>query len=347
MLRETTVCLLLICSTAAALAQERQTSIVLDSLDAKVKSPNMGKLSSPFGVDFDAAGNMYVVELGGGRVHKLDTQQRFTTIAGDGSKSYSGDGGPAKNATFNGMHNVAVTPDGDVYISDSWNHCIRKIDGQTGVVTTVAGTGNAGFGGDGGPATQAQFDYLMCITFNASHDKLYCADLKNLRIRVVDLKSGQVRTVAGNGKKGVPADGAQATESPLVDPRAVAVDSHDNVYVLERGGHALRVVTPDGTIRTVAGTGKKGDATGPALRSQFGAPKHLAVDARDAVYVADDQNARIVKYDPQAKTVTAVLGTGADEPNHDLSHPHGVCVHADGSLYVVDTGHDRIIRLVE
>ena len=91
----------------------------------------------------------------------------------------------------------------------------------------------------------------------------------------------------------------------------------------------------------------EGDATGPALQSQFGSPKHLAVDARDAVYIADDQNARIVKYDPQKETVTTVLGTGAAEPNHDLSHPHGVCVHADGSLYVVDTGHDRIIRLVD
>jgi sugar lactone lactonase YvrE len=161
------------------------------------------------------------------------------------------------------------------------------------------------------------------------------------------MQTGLIQTIAGNGEKGVPADGARATESPLVDPRAVAVDSQNNVYVLERGGHALRVVRSDGTIRTVAGTGERGDATGPALQSQFGSPKHLAVDGSDNVYIADDQNARIVKYDPQAKTVTTVLGAGAEEPNRDLSHPHGVCVHEDGSLYIVDTGHDRIIRLVD
>ena len=91
------------------------------------------------------------------------------------------------------------------------------------------------------------------------------ADLKNLRIRTVDLKTGLVNTVAGNGKRGVPTDGNRATESPLVDPRAVAVDSKDNIYILERGGHALRKVTPDGKIRTVAGTGKAGGADGAAL----------------------------------------------------------------------------------
>ena len=136
--------MLLFCSMAALQAQDRQTSIVIAAADAGVDSPHRGKLTSPFGVDFDAAGNMYIVELGGGRVHTLDTRGRFTTIAGDGSKSFSGDGGPAQSATFNGMHNVAVTPAGDVYISDSWNHCIRRIDANTGIITTIAGTGEAG-----------------------------------------------------------------------------------------------------------------------------------------------------------------------------------------------------------
>ena len=132
--------------------------------------------------------------------------------------------GRPENATFNGMHNVAVTPVGDLYIADSWNHCVRRIDGQTGIITTVAGTGKPGFGGDGGPATKATFNFLMCVSLNSTNDKLYIADLKNLRIRMVDLNTGVVRTVAGHGKKGVPVDGSVATESPLIDPRAVAVD---------------------------------------------------------------------------------------------------------------------------
>ena len=349
MLRTTTAyfacCFLVFFLTDVGMAQRPRVSIVIGESLAKVKSPKPGKLDSPFGVDFDAVGGMYIVELSGCRVHKLDSAGSFTTIAGDGSKGYSGDGGAAKDATFNGMHNVAVTPSGDLYIADSWNHCIRKIDGKTGVITTIAGTGTPGFSGDGGPAKQAQFNFLMCATLNSTNDRIYCADLKNRRIRVVDLKTGLIRTVAGNGMKGVPKQGADATESPLVDPRAVAVDSRENVYVLERAGHALRVVTRDGTIRTVAGTGEKGDAVGPALEAQLGSPKHLAVDRDDNVLIADEQNARIVKYDAKAETITAILGKGAEKPKRGLSRPHGVSVHADGSIYVVDTGHHRIIRL--
>lgn len=138
------------------------------------------------------------------------------------------------------MHNLAVTPAGDVYIADTWNHCIRKIDPKSGAITTVAG-GKAGYSGDGGPAAKATFDYVMCVTLNATNDQIYVADLKNRRIRCVDLRTGVVETVAGNGKKGVPRDGDIAVESPLVDPRAVVVDSRNRIYVLERSGHALRV----------------------------------------------------------------------------------------------------------
>lgn len=338
-------CLIPIIFTEVAAAQQPRSSVVIGQSLAKVKNPKPGQLESPFGIDFDKQGNMYIVELSGGRVHKLDTKGSLTTIAGDGSKDYTGDNGPAKNATFNGMHNIAVTPAGDLYIADSWNHCIRKIDGQTGIITTIAGTGKPGFGGDGGPAAKAEFNFLMCVSLNSNNDKLFVADLKNLRIRVVDLKTGIVSTVAGNGKKGVPQDGSVATESPLVDPRAVAVDSQDNVYILERKGHALRMVTPDGKIRTVAGTGQAGGKDGPALAAQLNSPKHLAIDLDDNVIIADDQNANIRRYDPGNNTLTSILGSGVEKPKRGLLRPHGVCVHEDGSIFVVDTGHHRILRL--
>lgn len=328
-----------------AIASAQRSSVVIGESLAKVKNPKPGRLSSPFGVDFDRRGNMYIVELSGGRVHKFDPEGTLTTIAGDGSKSYTGDNGPARKATFNGMHNVAATPDGDLYISDSWNHCVRKIDGQTGIITTIAGTGKAGFSGDGGPATKATFNFLMCVSLNDANDKLYIADLKNRRIRMVDLETGIVSTVAGNGKRGVPEDGGSATKSPLVDPRAVAVDSKNNVYILERGGHALRKVTPDGKIITVAGTGKSGAIDGPALSAQLNSPKHLAIDSRDNVIIADDQNARIRFYDPGKAMLTSILGKGVEKPKRGLSRPHGVCVHSDGSIYIVDTGHHRVLRL--
>ena len=166
-----------------------------------------------------------------------------------------------------------------------------------------------------------------------------------MRIRSIDLKTRIVTTVAGNGKKGVPADGSQAVESPLVDPRAVAVDSKDNIYILERSGHALRMVTPDGKIRTVAGTGKAGEEDGAALMAGLNSPKHIAIDRDDNVIIADDKNKRVCLYDRGNATLTSMLGRGVEKPKRGLLRPHGVCVHEDGSIYIVDTGHHRILRL--
>ncbi len=335
----------LLCLAAVAAAEEGRVSIVIGEPIAAGEQARPGALNNPFGVDFDAAGNIYVVELEGGRVHRRDPAGKLTTIAGDGTKGHAGDGGPTREATFNGMHNLAVTAAGDIYVSDSWNHCVRKIDAKTGIITTIAGTGEPGFGGDGGPAREATFDYLMCVSLDRSESALYVADMKNLRVRKIDLASGIVTTVAGNGEKGVPADGARAVESPLVDPRAAAVDSRGNVYIVERGGHALRVVTPDGRIRTVAGTGKAGLADGPALEAQMRGPKHLAIDAQDNVLIADDQNGRIRKFDPRAGTLTSVMGKGVEGADVELNRPHGVYSHADGSIYVTDSWNHRIVRL--
>src|SRR5262249_3860778 len=152
-------------------------------------------------------------------------------------------------------------------------------DARTGQITSIAGTGRKGFAGDGGPAVQAEFNGIYCIALDEPGGALYLADLENRRIRVVDLKTGIVSTVAGNGTKGVPADGAPARDAPLVDPRAVAVDGRGNVYVLERSGHALRVVDRTGKIRTIAGTGTKGDSGngGDARKATLNGPKHLCV----------------------------------------------------------------------
>lgn len=303
-----------------------------------------GPLDMPFGIDFDRAGNMTIVELSGGRVHRLTAGGRFRTIAGDGSEGYAGDGGPAARATFNGMHNVAVTPSGDVFIADSWNHSIRKIDSTSGVITTFAGTGKGGFSGDGGPASEATFNFIMCITLSPDNRRLHVADLKNLRIRVIDLETGRVDSVAGNGVKAAPQDGALASHSPLVDPRAVAADADGTVYILERGGHALRAVKADGTIHTVAGTGERGYRDGPALQAQLNSPKHICVDPAGNVYIADDGNRAIRKYDPRNRTLTTLVGRGRGNPAVELDHPHGVCFEG-GTLYVVDSGNNRILRV--
>jgi sugar lactone lactonase YvrE len=301
-------------------------------------------LQNPFGVDFDSKGNMYVVELGGGRVHRIDTDGNLARIAGDGSKSYTGDGGPAIDATFNGMHNGAVTNDDQLLIADSWNHCVRKIDLASGKIDTIIGTGKEGFSGDGGLARDATFNFVMCISLNRNKDLVHIVDLKNRRVRNVDLKSGLVSTVAGNGEKGIPKNGSKATQSPLVDPRAVASDADGNLYVLERGGNALRVVRTDGTIQTVAGSGEKGHQDGPPLEATFGSPKHVCSDDKGRVYIADDLNGAIRRYDPKTSRVETVLGRGTGDAKIQLLHPHGVCFH-DGTLYVVDSGNHRILRV--
>lgn len=307
-------------------------------------APKSSPLLRPFGVDFDSAGRMFVVELEGGRVHRLGSDGELLQVSGDGSKSYRGDGGPFGDATYNGMHNVAATPNGDLYIADSWNHCVRRLDASANTISTFAGTGGPGFSGDDGLAANAGFDFIMCVSLNPANDILHVADLKNRRVRAIDLSTGTVSTIAGNGRKGRPVDGHKAIESPLEDPRAVAADSKGNVYVLERNGNVLRVVKANGTIHTVAGSGKRGFADGPALSAEFGSPKHICVDDKDNVYIADDQNKAIRKYDPISQTVQTILGRGYGDKKLKLLNPHGVCWQ-QGWLYVVDTGHNRILRL--
>lgn len=301
-------------------------------------------LKMPFGVDFDSRGHMFIVELDGGRVHERMSDGTVKVIAGDGSKGDAGDGGPSARATFNGMHNLAISRDDKMYISDTWNHKVRVIDLKSRDIHTVYGTGKGGFSGDGGPASKATFNDIMCVSLDPAQKTLYLADLKNRRIRAIDLESGIVRTVAGNGKRGEPKDGAQATESPLVDPRAVVADADRNVYVLERNGNTLRLVKPDGTIHTIVGTGEAGYRDGPADQAMLKGPKHLCVDDQGRVIIADEVNAAIRCYDPESKTITTILGRGKGDPSITLKRPHGVTLH-EGFLYVADSANHRVLKV--
>jgi sugar lactone lactonase YvrE len=312
-------------------------------------APAPSPLKEPFGVDLDVEGRLWIIELAGGRVLRLDRAQKLDVVAGAlGTSGYSGDGGLTGAALFNGMHNVAVHPKGAVFVSDTWNHCVRRIDPRSGTIETFAGTGKAGFGGDGGPAQAALFDFVMCVTLDAPRKRLLVADTNNRRIRAVeiqdDLSAGTVVTIAGNGQKGVPADGAIARESPLVDPRAVAADSRGQVYVLERGGHALRVIDRDGRILTLAGNGRPGDRDGIGPEAQLNSPKHLCVDPQDRVFIADEGNHAIRLFEPHAGTLRRVLGGGAGDAKLRLQRPHGVAVR-DGVLYVADSGNDRVLKV--
>ncbi len=320
------------------------------------------KLNDPFGIDFDRAGNAYIVELGGGRVLKVNADGLLTIVAGNGDKGDAGDNGPARGAVFNGMHSLAIPPGGsDVYLADTWNGRIRKVDAKANTIATVAGMPYLDgkkiykYEGDAGPALKAKFSGVYSLAFTATGDKLYIADLENRRIRVLDMKTGQVDLVAGNGQRGVPKDGADARDSPLVDPRAVAVDKKGNVFILERSGHALRVVDPSGKIRTVVGTGKAGLSGdgGDALAATLNGPKHICIDLDGNVIIADSGNHVVRKFAPKKGTISRVAGSGkkgasgsgGDALSVAMNEPHGVFVHSDGTLYVVDSYNNRVFRL--
>jgi DNA-binding beta-propeller fold protein YncE len=311
-------------------------------------------LSEPFSVAFDDGGNTYIVEMAGNRVTMLDSAGKQSVLAGTGEKGFGGDGGPAAAARFNGPHHLLLGPDGALYVADTWNYAVRRIDLGTRVITTVAGTGVKGFAGDDGPARAAQFGGVFSIAFHRG--QLYICDLDNRRIRTVDPRSGVVSTVAGNGEKGVPQDGQDARAQPLVDPRAIAFDAKGNLYIAERGGHALRVVDPGGKIRTVAGTGEAGFSGdgGPARAARLNGPKHIWATPEDEVLITDTENHVIRRYAPREGTIHLVAGTGAKgagglggPPERcELNRPHGAQARpGTGALYISDSDNHRVIRI--
>jgi sugar lactone lactonase YvrE len=274
-------------------------------------------------------------------------------VVGTGTKGTEGLGGPGAKAQLNGPHHLVIAPDGALLIADTFNCRVLRYDPASGTVAGFLGTGTRGFAGDGGPALAAQTGEAYCLALDAKAGRLYLADLQNRRIRVLDLASGVVGTVAGNGKKGVPTDGAKASESPLSDPRAVAVGDDGRLWILERDGHCLRMVGTDGTIRTVAGTGQKGNGgDGDALTVAMNGPKHLWVERDGNVLIADTENHLVRRYLPKEGRLVRVVGTGKAGGNAPdaplataLKRPHGVYLDASGAMLISDSENDRILRL--
>jgi len=306
-------------------------------------------LNEPFGMDF-LDGQVVLTEAGANRVVRLDGTGKVTVLAGSGKRGFRDGAGEA--AEFAQPHNLAVAPDGTIYVADTMNHRVRKLEPKTGTVTTFAG-GEKGFAGDGGPAKDARFDQAYHVALDAGAKNLYVCDLGNRRIRKIDLGTGTITTAAGNGKRGVPPDGSVAADAPLVDPRAVAVDQAGRLWILERSGHALRVVE-SGKVRTVAGTGQKGYGGdgGPALDAKMDGPKFLWIDPAGDVLVADTENHCVRKYVVKDGTIARVAGTarkgkdGAGGPATDvqLSRPHGVAIGPDGAMYISDSDNGRVLK---
>lgn len=317
------------------------------------------KVVQPFAVDFDKEGGILFVEMvGGERLRRIDPNGVLNTLAGTGKKENPGQDGPADQATFNGMHNLIVAKDGTIYLADTFNYRVRKYDPKSKTVQPFAGTGKMGFSGDGGPAKDAQFSQTICIAFSPDEKTMYVCDINNRRVRAIDMETQVVRTVAGNGKQGEPKDGELATEQPLIDPRAIAVDPKGNLYLLERNGHRLRVVDTEGKIKTVAGTGKAGIGGdgGPALEAPMRGPKYLWCAKDGSVLIVDTENHQIRRYIPGKETMELVAGVGkrgkggvdGDPTKVQMARPHGVIEHpSTGEIYIADSDNGRILKIVK
>lgn len=305
----------------------------------------------------------------------------LTTVAGTGTQGYAGDGGPATQALLNNPFDLAFDPDGNLCFADTYNHCIRRIDARSGVITTITGTGNSGYAGDGGPATQATLNQPYGLVIDRSgniytadrlngavrrishgvistlvgpadgmkepnglaldreHRRLFIADVADHRVRVVDLASAAISTFAGTGEARHDGDGGPATSAGVFGARAVALAPDDSLYILERQGSSLRRVA-NGIIETIAGTGARGYSGDDhdARHAVFDAPKEMAVDPDGNVFIVDTENHAIRLIDAKTWIVTTIC--------RDLARPHGAVVGADGALYIGDSEHHRVCKLI-
>jgi len=254
----------------------------------------LAQLNEPTGLALDGAGNLYIIAEFNHRVRKVDTGGIITTVAGTGVAGFSGDGGPATSARLNRANEIDIDGAGNLYISDQFNHRIRKVD-TGGIITTVAGIGTAGFSGDGGPATSARLNFPTDMRVDGTGN-LCIADAANHRVRKVNT-SGIITTIAGTGVAGFSGDGGLATSARLNEPIRLLSDLVGNLYIADRANDRVRKVNPSGIITTIAGTGIAGFSGdgGPATAAQLNLPTGLAFDVLGNLYIGDRANHRVRK----------------------------------------------------
>jgi sugar lactone lactonase YvrE len=312
------------------------------------------QVNNPYGMAIGPDGGLYFCDLDNQRIRRLDLKtHRLTTIAGNGEAAYKGDGGRAVEASLNMPHEIRFDRRGDLYIAERDNHVIRTVDMKTGLISTVAGTGIAGYSGDGQAATRAQLRQPHSIFFDRDGTLLIC-DIGNNRIRRLHPDTGIIETWAGTGEAAPTPEGAPVKGTPLRGPRTLALSPAGDLFIALREGNAIyRVDAMTQTLHRVAGTGEQGYAGdgGPALQSKLSGPKGLTYGDGDNLYVADTESHTIRRIALRTGVISTVIGTGArgDAPNADplkfsLSRPHGVLFNG-GVLYISDSEAHRILAL--
>ena len=309
------------------------------------------QITDPYGVVRGPDGAIWFCEHAGHRIRRIAPDGTISTIAGTGQKGYTGDGGLATQATFNLPHELRFDSAGNLYVADTGNNAVRRIEIKTGIITTFAGTGKKGESGDGGPANQASLSSPHSIQFGPD-DSLSICDVPSHVIRRVDLRTGLIGTFAGTGKPGVTPDGAPITGTPLNNPRSLDVDREGNLWIVTReGNQVFKFDVKAGIIRLIAGTGQPGFTGngGPALAAKLSGPKGITLDAAGNAWLADTESHTVRMIDASTGRIDLMAGTGAkgDGPDGDplacaLNRPHGVFADKDGSIFIGDSEAHRI-----
>jgi hypothetical protein len=284
--------------------------------------------------------------VGSIELNKKSCNWIINTVCGNGISGYTGDGGPALNASLNGAPNVNLDKDGNIYICDAGNNVIRMVNARTGIITTVAGNGIEGYSGDGGLATQASLDLPFHIAID-DHGNLLISDLLNNRIRKVAKATGIITTIAGTGVQGYNGDGNNALVTNLTIPMGIALDNHGDLIISDETGLRLRKLNmKTSIITTIAGSSNRGFGGdgGPATQATFNFIWNIAVDHQNNIYLGDESNYRMRKIDGKTGIITTFAGNGVLgnsgngglATNASFTQPVGIAVDNNGNTYISD-----------
>jgi DNA-binding beta-propeller fold protein YncE len=346
-------------------ASARMTTIAgmgMAGMAADGENADRTPINNPFGLVIGPDGALYWADFGSNRVLRLDLKTRvISVIAGNGTKGYAGDGGPAKAAQLSAPHEVRFDSRGNIYVAERDSHVVRYIDMKAGTISTAAGTGVRGYSGDGGPANQAQLAQPHSIALDTS-DNVYICDIVNHRVRRIDAKTRMISTFAGTGQADPTLAEAPLAGTPTRGPRSIDIGPDGTMYLILREGNKVFSIDPAHTrLKHLAGTGELGYSGdgGPAISAKFGAPgnalngpKGVTYAADQSLYISDTENHAIRRIDLRQGTVSSVAGTGerGDGPDGDplkckLARPHGVFIQGR-NVYIGDSENHRI-RLLQ
>ena len=316
-------------------------------------------LNQPFGIVKGPDGAFYLCDVGNHAVRRIDPDGTISTVAGTGQAGYRGDGGLAKLAKLREPYEARFDEVGNLYFVEMKNHLVRMVDAKTGFISTVAGTGRAGFSGDGKPAVMAEMKHPHSIQFGAD-GRLYVCDIGNHRIRVIDFETGVISTFSGTGRRETSLAGTPIKEASFNGPRALDRDSSGNLWLALREGNAVfKLDMKAGVIRHMAGTGRKGFTGngGLAMKATLSGPKGIAVGPKGNVYLADTESHTVRYLDLKTRRLELLAGDGSkgDGPSTGdallcrMDRLHGIYVDEDGSVYVGDTNNHvvRVFRPVD